>query len=242
MTVSVVIPLLNEAGQLPALIQNLKSVEGSFEVVAVDGGSEDGSVDVFRALTVTDDRFRILNQAGVKGRSAQMNFGATHSSGEVLLFLHADCRLGVKAILSMSNALRRMEVIGGGFFKKYNPESFSLSLFRILMNFVRTRLLHNFVGTNAIFVRRSIFEKLGGYPDVPILEEVIFCDRLKESGKLVPLRPYVLSSSRRYVTSGVFRRMWVSFKIIFLYRVAKTDLSTLHRIYLEAVAHGTDHA
>lgn len=225
---SVIVPVLNEATTVGPFVAHHIDMPGLHELIVVDGGSTDGTVDNLREF---GSRIRIMN-AERRGRAAQMNTGASAASGDVLMFLHVDCILHKESFVRVQRAFTTdPALVGGGFLKKYSKENFLLTCYRMAMNGIRTRLLRNLVGTNAMFIRKDLFQKIGGFDEVPILEDVILCDRMKKIGRLAVLTPHVRSSSRRYSGQGLFRRMWIAFRILFLYRVMKTPLHELKRMY-----------
>jgi rSAM/selenodomain-associated transferase 2 len=226
---SVIVPVLNEAATVGPFVAHHIDMPGLHELIVVDGGSTDGTVDHLRGF---GSRIKVMNTSERRGRAAQMNAGASAASGDVLMFLHVDCTLHKESFVQVRQAfIKDPSLIGGGFLKKYSNENFFLTWYRMAMNGIRSRLLRNLVGTNAMFIRKDIFQKIGGFDEVPILEDVILCDRMKKIGRLAVLTPHVRSSSRRYSGQGRFRRMWIAFRILFLYRVMKTPLHELKRMY-----------
>ena len=228
--ISIIIPFLNEVHEIPSLLEHLERLEGNPEIIFVDGGSTDGGD---KKIQNTCNKIMLLQTGG--GRACQMNAGARVASGDILLFLHADCRLPVNAVSIIENALRDSTAVGGGFCKRYTNENWLLMFYRMTTNVIRTRWLKNFVGTNAVFVRKFVFEKLGGYAEVPLLEDVFLSDKLKKTGRVIALEPHVLSSSRRYYEFGIARTIYSAFKILFLFRVAHKDLSELKTIYTGSI-------
>ena len=199
---SVVIPTLNEADALPRTLDALAraAVGGrSFEVLVVDAGSGDSTVDAARARGCLSFRSSRVQ------RAAQMNEGAAHARGEVLLFLHADTLLPPGAVGQVLAACGQPGVVGGGFARRYDSASRWLRLTCWLAAW-RNRRFGWHLGDQAIFVRRPVFERLGGFRDFDVFEDVDFSRRLAGEGKLVTLEPPVLSSARRFVEHGTFRR------------------------------------
>lgn len=230
-SISVIVPVLNESAAVGRFVEHHVALRGLHEMIMVDGGSTDGTVEILRDWV---PRIRLVEIPVRQGRAVQMNAGAKVATGDIFLFLHVDCRLHESALLSVQQALIKVpSCIGGGFLKKYSEESFLLSCYRMIMNGIRTRMLHNLVGTNAIFIRSKVFSEIGGYPETPILEDIMLCDRMKRAGRMVFLTPHVVSSSRRYSKHGMFRRMWIAFRILFMYRVLRTPLNELKRIYTQ---------
>jgi rSAM/selenodomain-associated transferase 2 len=193
--ISVVIPVLNEAKALPFTLAALQAQGGSFEVIVVDGGSDDGTA----ALAAEHPGVRVLQTQC--GRACQMNAGAAAARGEVLLFLHADTRLppGALAALETPGAPE-----AGAFRHRFIPSDWRLRLLSHGNN-LRCRISRIYFGDQAIFVRRSVFEHVGGFPDVPFLEDVMFCERLRACARAVLLREAVHTDSRRFLHHGVWR-------------------------------------
>ncbi len=196
-TISVVIPALNEAGQLPATIERLREAGLDGEIVVADGGSVDGT----REWLASQPAVRVVD-AG-RGRGVQQNAGAAASSGDVLLFLHADCWLPPDAGAKIALVMRRAEIAGGAF-----PIRFAETGRRALRAVAwginwRTRWFHSVTGDQAIFVRRPVFEVMGGFRDWPLFEDIDFVGRMKRAGRFVILSSPVTISARRYLTFGI---------------------------------------
>ncbi len=232
MKISIIVPTYNEAEIIRQPLQRFSLGSGAFEIIFVDGGSSDDTVQIIRESK--NPSIKIIS-ATPSQRARQMNAAAREANGDILLFLHADCELPAIALSRIQEALQDARIIGGGFYKKYTEESLFLTIYRITNNLIRTKFFGNLVGTNALFIRRTIFFELGGYPEVPILEDVMLCDLMKSRGKLIFLKPHVISSSRRYLKSGILRRMTIALKIIFLYRVRKWPAEKLKKIYQQSI-------
>ncbi len=229
LSVSVIVPTLNECEHVERFVEHHLQLENLHELILVDGGSTDSTVERARQF---EPAIKTLSPAGRSGRASQMNAGAAAATAQILLFLHVDCLLDKSALVVIQQTFRQNPgIIGGGFLKKYTEESALLRLYRMMMNGVRTRLFHNLVGTNAIFIRRQVFEQIGGYRQVPILEDVVLCDEMKKRGQLVFLKPHVRTSSRRYTAHGRWARIWTAARILFMYRVLKAPFETLKKVY-----------
>ena len=222
MRVSIVVPVLNEALGLPEFLDKIKGLAA--EVIFVDGGSTDGTVAL-----LLDAGQRCLSVA--PGRSSQMNAGARSASGDVLLFLHADTTLPLGAL----DKIRRAVAAGaaGGFFDlRLDSQRALLRLVGRLIA-LRARLTGVATGDQAIFTTRTTFERLGGYSDLPIFEDIDLSRRLKRAGRIATLRPPVVTSARRWERQGAWPtivRMWV---LRLLYYVG-ADVETLARHYSAA--------
>ncbi|WP_447974401.1 TIGR04283 family arsenosugar biosynthesis glycosyltransferase [Nitrospira sp. Kam-Ns4a] len=145
-----------------------------------------------------------------------MNAGAAASSGDVLLFLHADTRLPDDARGAIEQALRDPACVGGRFDVRFDRDCGAAWLVSHLMN-LRSRWTGIATGDQAIFVRREVFERLGGFADVPLMEDVDFSRRLKRAGRLVPLRSTVVTSFRRWEACGPVRTILLMWLLRFLY-------------------------
>lgn len=189
----------------------------------MDGGSDDATLQV--AARFPD--VRLLTSP--RGRARQMNAGARAAQGDVLLFLHADTRLPDGALAAVSAALEDARVVGGRFDVRFdNPRA----IFRMIAFFMnlRSRMSGISTGDQAIFVRRHVFEAMGGYPDVPLMEDVELSRRLKRRGRRAALWRRVTTSSRKWEREGALRTMTLMWALRFLY-TAGVSPARLHRWY-----------
>ncbi len=220
---SIIVPVLNEAPRLPALLANLAARCGEAEAIIVDGGSTDGSAEVARAAGWA----RVL--ATPAGRARQMNAGAAAAAGEVLLFLHADTLLPDSASDDIRAALADPEVVGGRFDVRLDHPGRLYRAVEALMN-VRSRWSGIWTGDQAVFVRRAVFRRLGGFADIPLMEDVEFTRRLKRAGRGACLRSRVITSARRWERDGPARTILLMWALRFLYRAGVPPVR-LHRWY-----------
>jgi rSAM/selenodomain-associated transferase 2 len=196
--VSVIIPAFNEEYALPATLRHVLEQPGTYEVIVVDGGSLDRTYEIARQ----ESRVRVLS--AMKGRAPQMNAGARYACGEWLLFLHADTVLPDGALARLNTLETDHAVHAGGFLHRFSGTDWRLRLISVLDNF-RCRRSRIIYGDQAMFVRRMLFERLGGFPDQPILEDVAFCEKLLRTVTPVLLAPPVITDSRKFVKMGVWR-------------------------------------
>ena len=221
--VSIIIPVLNEAPRLPALLAHLAPLRDRAEVIVVDGGSADGSGEAARALGWP----RLVEAP--RGRGRQMNAGAAAAGGEVLLFLHADARLPAGALEDIRAALADARVVGGRFDVRLDGPRPIYRAVEALMN-LRSRWTGIWTGDQAIFVRRTVFERLHGYADIPLMEDVEFSRRLKRAGRGACLRSRVLASARKWEREGPLRTIALMWALRFLYMLGASPAG-LHRLY-----------
>jgi rSAM/selenodomain-associated transferase 2 len=220
---SIIVPVLDEADNLERLLPHLSERCPDAEVIVVDGGSADATALVARAWPGA----RYL--AGERGRARQMNAGARAARGDILLFLHADTLLPPDAAASIARALADPEVAGGRFDVRFaNPHP----AYRVIATFMnwRSRLTGIATGDQAIFVRREVFEALDGYPDIPLMEDVELCVRLKRRGRVRCLRSRVITSARKWEREGILRTVVLMWTLRLL-RVLRVDPARLHRWY-----------
>jgi len=191
MKISVIIPALNEAAELP---ETIRRAAGAPEIILADGGSEDG----------TADRNDVTVIRAPRGRASQMNAGAAAATGDAFLFLHADTWLPNGAFDAIAAAFKNSAVVGGAFERCFRTNSIFLRLTCALARF-RNRTIGWHLGDQAIFCRAAIFRELGGFANMRAFEDLDFSQRLARKGRLVTLRPPVFSSARRFHEGPVKR-------------------------------------
>ncbi|MFI8609148.1 glycosyltransferase [Pseudomonas sp. AOB-7] len=206
---SVVIPALDEAAALPALLEDLRTLRSAgAELILVDGGSRDGTPQLAAARVD-----RLLHSP--PGRARQMNAGAAQAGGDYLWFLHADTRLSPACLAALQQAL--VDEPGWGRFDlRLSGAGPSLWLIGQMIN-LRSRLTGIASGDQGIFVRRELFESLGGYADIPLMEDLELCRRLRRVARPRCLRPPLSTSSRRWEQHGTWRTVWLMWRLRLAY-------------------------
>ena len=204
--ITIIVPFLNEETLLLPLGENLRGLSGSPELIFVDGGSSDRSVSIAR-------RFGTV-LSSPPGRACQMNLAASVATGDILLFLHADCLLPRHALLDIERSLAN-PVLAGGCLTQVFRVSPSRSVFDWIAfgGNLRARLTRSFFGDQAIFCRRDLFHHLGGYPDIPIFEDLEFSRLLRTAGPTTVLGTPVFCSPRRWLTHGLVRTTLVDWRV-----------------------------
>jgi rSAM/selenodomain-associated transferase 2 len=220
MKLSVVIPAFNEAGEIGACLQALAPLRGrGHEVIVADGGSDDGTPAIARALCD-----RVI--AAPRGRASQMNAGARGAGGDALVFLHADTRLPVRADELILDALKSRP--WGRFDVTIEGRHRLLAIVACAMN-LRSRLTGIATGDQAIFVRRDAF---AGFPEIALMEDIAFSKAMKRRGAPACLRARVSTSGRRWEHRGVLRTivlMW-RLRLLYFFGVKPDDLAKLYRL------------
>lgn len=219
---SIILPVLQENSLINGIIDHLHSLENNkdTEIIVVDGDPKGTTLTAIARDNVTKLR-------SPRGRGKQMNLGAREAKGKILLFLHADTELPSNALRLIAAAMKDKRYVAGAFDLGIRSERL---IFRVIESAasLRSRLTRIPFGDQAIFVRKDYFEKIGGYKDIPIMEDVEIMKRIKKRGdKIVIVRQRVRTSSRRWEKEGILRctlRNWL-LQVLYLLGVSP------HRFY-----------
>jgi len=219
LNLSIIIPLLNEAGNLPELIAHIVRLDPApQQVILVDGGSVDGSVAIADSvLKSTEVAQSIIDWHVIEstvGRAQQMNAGAILATGDVLLFLHADTELPADATDNIRQAVAQYD--WGRFDVGLDSREPLLKIVGLMIN-QRSRLMSIATGDQAIFIKKSVFEQIGGYPDQPLMEDIELCKRLKKISRPACLKSKVTTSARRWQQHGTWRTIFLMWHLRFDY-------------------------
>jgi rSAM/selenodomain-associated transferase 2 len=220
-TVSIVVPALNEAARIEDCLRRLRRDFPGCGLVVVDGGSTDGTFDLAarHAHTVRS----------AAGRAIQMNAGAALSTGDVLWFIPVDCLIPAAALDLIPRAMRDPGVVGGGLQLRFDQRTLGLDWLAATSN-QRARRLHWIFGDQAMFVRRDVFESVGGFPALPLMEDLEMSRILARRGRLVVLPATVTASARRLVEQGPWR-MTVLMQLLKLQYLLGADPERIRRRY-----------
>ena len=202
MDISVIIPVLNEAAIIADTIQRTRDL-GECEIVVVDGGSEDGTTE---AASSADRCMR-----SSRGRARQQNAGGALATGDVLLFLHADCWLEPGAFDAVRRALADERCVAGCFRQRIDNDGWAYRLVE-RGNALRVRVLGWIYGDQALFIRKEVFDRVGGFPQVDLMEDLYLAKRLKREGRMRLIDHAVHVSPRRWQQIGLIRqtlRNWI---------------------------------
>lgn len=187
--ISIIIPALNEEATLSRTLDMLRSFADEAELIVVDGGSTDETVSIAEAHGA-----KVLHSA--RGRGRQLQTGGGQAKGEILWFVHADTLPAPNAVYEMKKALEDSKVAGGNFTLYFDGETTAAKFLTWL--YPQLNYLGLIYGDSAIFARREIYEKIGGFRDYPIFEDLDFIERLRKTGEIITLPAIVTTSSRRF--------------------------------------------
>ena len=206
---SVVIPARNEAQALPALLDDLAGLRASgAELILVDGGSSDSTCELARGRV--DQILRVA-----PGRALQMNAGAAVACGEYVWFLHADTRVSAASLMRLHDVLSERP-LWGRFDVRLSGQGLALRLIGAMIS-LRSRLSGIASGDQGIFVARQSFDALGGYAQIPLMEDLHLCKRLRSLARPRCLRPPLLTSSRRWEQNGIVRTVLLMWRLRLAY-------------------------
>jgi rSAM/selenodomain-associated transferase 2 len=201
---SAIVPMLNESPNIGGTLNALRRGAPNAEIIVVDGGSSDASVAIAQPLCDA------LISAP-RGRARQMNAGARASHGDALVFVHADTLVPRTFARDIAAALSDPAVVGGRFDVRLDESGLPYRIIGAMIS-IRSRISRTGTGDQAIFVRRDVFESLGGFPELELCEDLEFSRRLKRAGRVACLRTRVTTSARRWGRDGVARtvvKMWI---------------------------------
>jgi rSAM/selenodomain-associated transferase 2 len=203
-SISVILPTLNEAAELPESLRRLRMVPEVKEVIIADGGSRDDTVKLAAAAGC-------LVVSSAPGRGCQLRAGAERATGAVVLFLHADTWVPPDAGRALLKCLAQPGVVAGGFYKVFRDPPNWLVRGSRFKCWWRLLVARRVMADQGIFLRRATLDRIGGVPDVPLMEEFELCKRLRPLGRLALADATVITSARKFHRLGVLRTyllMW----------------------------------
>ena len=220
--ISIIVPVYNEAPAINKLIDNLEQFKDYCEIIFVDGGSDDGTDRII------EKKYKLF-YSPKKGRSYQMNYGASLSKGNILLFLHADSLLPDDAPGQILKIIRRGYKVGC-FKIKFDSKNILMKICGFMSN-LRVRLRNIAFGDQGIFINRSYFYELGGFAEIPLMEDYqLSIDIKADREKIALTRTKIETSERRFVKKGRFRTMIEMQKLQYMYRKGK-DIDIIANLY-----------
>ena len=209
---SVIIPALNEGERIDLVLDHaLAPLDiGAKDVIVVDGGSLDNTFELANR--------RVTAIPGRRGRALQMNLGANQTSSKWLLFCHGDSLLPPDYPRAIQATFQDSSIVGGAFTPRYHPGHPWLTLAEWLLRVPTSKLL---LGDSALFVRRSDFEAVGGFPEVPIMEDLELVQCLGSRGRWIRRPEIIVTSSRRFMERGVLRQLLLDFRLLAAYHLLR---------------------
>lgn len=220
-TIAVIIPVLNEAERLAIVLENIIA-KAELETIVVDGGSQDETVDIAQSFGV-----KVIST--LPGRARQMNQGAIAASGNILIFLHGDTLLPPDFEALVRQTLAKPGVVAGAFELGIDARGWKLRLVEWLVKW-RSRLFQMPYGDQAIFLKSSTFQAIGGFPELPIMEDFELVRQLQRVGKIAIAPASVITSGRRWQRLGVIRTTLINQRVILAYLLGVSP-TTIARWY-----------
>jgi rSAM/selenodomain-associated transferase 2 len=223
MKISVIIPVYNEKGRLPVLLEKLAPViDNGHEIIVVDGGSTDGTCE-----NLSDSAASMVHSD--KGRSRQMNAGAHQACGDIFWFLHVDSDFPVPVDAYIQTLVKLGEMQWGRFDVSLSGSRMIFRIIETMMN-LRSRLTGISTGDQGLFVHNSLFNDIGGFADIAIMEDIEICKRLKKKSRPINATIRLQSSSRRWQKHGVLSTILLMWKMRILFFIG-VDTAKLARLY-----------
>jgi len=198
--ISIITPVLNEEDMIPPFLDHLALLQGPFELLIVDGNSSDATCARIQQYAAPFPAPLHLLSAPA-GRSGQMNTGAAAAQGEILLFLHVDCRIPADSLLIITHACAEKGVCGGAFIQSFGEPGLFHAVLGLLVN-TCTKYLRTFFGDFGIFIQRDVFFQAGGFELIPFCEDLEFCRSVRKYGRMKQVNRVITSSPRRFRRIG----------------------------------------
>lgn len=211
-----------EESIIETCLNDLLNNRGDFEVIIADGGSTDATFD-----TVLRGFPEVNLVTSARGRGRQMNVGAKVARGDIVLFLHADTNLPPHAFAIIREAMNNSQVIGGCFCMRFDSHD---PVLRVISLFSRINHLFFTYGDQGLFLRSQTFKEIGGFREMPIMEDVEIQMRLRRKGKFVKICVPVVTSARRFMRFGIVRQQLLNISLVILYHLGVSP-ATLKRFY-----------
>ncbi|MDP9292164.1 MAG: TIGR04283 family arsenosugar biosynthesis glycosyltransferase [Verrucomicrobiota bacterium] len=222
-TLSVIVPCWNDASALEKTLSAIRNLDGVLETIVSDATAGDDCAHIATQFSATVVRNSVPN------RGRQMNAGAAIAAGDIFLFHHADSDLTQAHISALRTAMADRAIAGGAFHRKFDTRHRIIAPFEPVSR-ILGKLGGTLYGDQSIFVRRAIFRALGGFADMPLMEDVEFSKRLRRFGRTIVLDPPMISSARRHAKNGAWRTSLQNAALIVLYKCGASP-ERLHQFY-----------
>ncbi len=207
-SISIIIPVLNEVSMIAQTISTVQTAK-DIEIIVVDGGSNDGTIQLVKSLNV-----QLISS--FPGRAIQMNCGAKVATGDILLFLHGDTLLPLNFDRLLIAALMKPNIVAGAFELGIRGATRNLQIVHKIVNW-RSRYLQMPYGDQGFFLEAKIFQEIGGFPEIPIMEDFELIRQLKKRGRIAIVSRPVLTSSRRWQKLGILKTTFINQIVIIAY-------------------------
>ena len=224
---SIIMPVYNEELIIGDTLRHLPSRK-DIEIIIADGGSEDKTRDIISNLTSHLPSLYLIETP--KGRARQMNEGANISKGDILLFLHGDCRLPENALEYIWDTIQSGRYVAGAFDIRINKRGLFFRITEKAAN-MRSRYLRVIYGDQAMFMKRETFFRVGGFPVLPLMEDIAISKRLKRLGRFRFINTPVIVSARRWEKEGAFYTMFRDITLASAYILFNVSPEKLVRYY-----------
>lgn len=212
--ISIIIPVLNEEKVIEEKLQSLLKLKGDKEIIVVDGGSKDNTVYIASRYAT------LIN--GRKGRAYQMNDGAKVAKGDILWFLHIDSKVSEESAILIEKAISLGNIGGGLRLYFYDLDTYFMKFVSWSSN-LRAKIGGLYFGDQGIFIKREVFEKLGGFKEVPLMEDWDMAMRLKKQGKMKMIDSNIGTSARKFKSEGQLKTLLFMHKIKLLYKLGVSE-------------------
>jgi rSAM/selenodomain-associated transferase 2 len=220
--ISIIIPVLNEGNTIGACLDRLNGQAEPNEIVVVDGGSQDNTLAIVRTFPGVK-----WLRASKAGRGRQMNQGVRVAKGDILLFLHSDTLLMPGGLAMIETLLAQTGIVAGSFSLRFDHQS---PFLRLYARFSRINHILFTYGDQGLFMTRRIFEQVGGFPELPLMEDVEIQKILRRIGRFVKIRHPVVTSARRFLLNGIIRQQLLNTGLVLLYHAGVSPVR-LKRFY-----------
>lgn len=210
MAISIIIPTLNEEENIRKLLDNLKNLNGDFEVIFSDGGSLDKTLDIIKDF----GNYKIIKSD--RGRAKQLNNGAKESNNDILFFLHADSIIEENALIKIEDFIKNGNKVGC-LKIKFDSKKILMNIFAVLSN-LRVKYRNIAFGDQGIFIEKKFFEDIGMFEDIPLMEDYKLSIKLKSICRIKYIDSYIISSSRRFEKNGIIKTALLMQKLQYMFR------------------------